>query len=719
MPLTKIDNFYFYLEKIMTSLVNYEVQGSVALITLNSPPVNGLGQPLRESLAAAYDSATNDSNVKAIVIASASKLFCGGADISEFGSDKAFAKPSLPDLLEVFEASQKPLIAAINGFALGGGMELCLACDYRIALPQAKMGLPEVNLGLLPGAGGTQRLPRIVGAQKAVKMITSGAPIGAEEALSLGLVDRIFKTDDFVAAAFGYANELIEENAPVKTCADLSVDTSDLPADFFAEFRKSIARRTKGFFAPERCIQAVEASIELPLKAGLKKEVELFQECAVTPQARAQQHLFFAERAAGRIPGLDPKTQIRDIQTVGIIGAGTMGGGIAMNFANASIKVRLLEIKDEFLQRGLAGIRKNYEISAKRGKMTQEQVEQCMSMIEGTLDYSELGDADLVIEAVFERIDIKKEVFRKLDEVCKPGAILATNTSYLDVDEIAAQTKRPEDVIGLHFFSPANIMRLLEIVRATKTADDVLLTVLKTAQRIKKTPVVSGICWGFIGNRMFEPYGREAARVVLEGATSAQVEKALTDFGWAMGFLSVIDLAGIDVGFMSREGIREQLSHDPSYRVIEDKLHEMGRFGQKTGRGYFIYEGRDRLEDPEVTELSAKIAKELNITQREISDIEIVERCVFSMINEGAKILEEGVSYRSSDIDLVFINGYGFPAHRGGPMQYADEIGLDNVLAALKKYQSELGEHGKNWFEPAPLLVKLAEQGKTFKSYKV
>jgi 3-hydroxyacyl-CoA dehydrogenase len=701
------------------SLVNYEVQGSIALITLNSPPVNGLGQALRESLASAYDSATNDNNVKAIIIRSSNKIFCGGADISEFGSEKAFAKPDLPSLLTTLEESKKPLIAAINGFALGGGMELCLVCDYRIALPHTKMGLPEVNLGILPGAGGTQRLPRIVGAKKAVQMITSGAPINAEEALSLGLIDKIFTTDDFMAAAIGYANELIETNAPVKSCATLTVDTTDLAADFFTEFRQSIARRSKGFYAPERCIQAVEAAIELPLKEGLQKEVELFQECIKTSQARAQQHLFFAERAAGRIPGLDPKMPIRDIKVVGIIGAGTMGGGIAMNFANAGIKVRLLEIKDEALQRGLAGIRKNYEISAKRGKMTLEQVEKNLSMIEGTLNYADLGDADLVIEAVFENIEIKKSVFKQLDEVCKPGAILATNTSYLDVDEIGAQTKRPEDVIGLHFFSPANVMRLLEIVRATKTADDVLLTVLKTAQRIKKTPVISGICWGFIGNRIFEPYGREAARLVLEGATANQVEKALTDFGWAMGFLSVIDLAGIDVGFMAREGIRDQLIHDPSYRVIEDHLHAMGRFGQKTNRGYFIYEGRDRIEDPEVSELSLKIAQKLNISQRTISDKEIVERCVFSMINEGAKILEEGISYRSSDIDLVFINGYGFPAHRGGPMQYADEIGLDTVLAALRKYQSELGEHGKNWFEPAPLLVKLAGEGKTFKSYTV
>jgi len=677
-----------------------------------------LGHSVRSGLLSAFEKATEDTNVEAMIIASASKLFCGGADISEFGSDKAFMKPSLPALLEQLEASQKPIIAAINGMALGGGMELCLACDYRIALPQAMLGLPEVKLGILPGAGGTQRLPRFIGAQKALEMITSGNPITADKALSLGLIDYVFDTADFLTTAIEYANQLVESEAPVKTCADLTVDTSELDKNFFADFRKSIARRTKGYFAPERCIQAVEASIKLPLKEGLKKEVELFQECAATPQARAQQHLFFAERAAGRIPGLDPKMQLRDIKKVGIIGAGTMGGGIAMNFANAGIQVRLLEIKEEALERGLKAIRNNYDISAKKGKLSLAGVDANMALIEGTLSYDDLGDVDLVIEAVFENIEIKKNVFKKLDEVCKPGAILATNTSYLDVDAIAAVTQRPKDVIGLHFFSPANVMKLLEIVRATKTADDVLLTVLKTAQRIKKTPVVSGICWGFIGNRMFEPYGREATRLVLEGATPAQVDKALTDFGCAMGFLSVIDMAGIDVGFMAREGIREQLNHDPSYQVICDRLNNLGRFGQKTSRGFYIYEGRDRLDDPEVIELSQSVAKELNVEQRAIDDNEIVERTIYAMINEGARILEEGVSYRSSDIDLVFTNGYGFPAFRGGPMQYADEVGLDVVLAALKKYQHDLGDHGENWFKPASLLEKLANEGKTFKSYK-
>ena len=436
-------------------------------------------------------------------------------------------------------------------------------------------------------------------------------------------------------------------------------------------------------------------------------------------EARALDYLAFAKQEAGIIPNLSPNTQVRSINEVAIIGAGTMGGGIAMNFANAGIKVKLLEIKSDALERGLQMIRKNYEISAKKGKLSQQQVSENLALIEGTLSYDDLETVDLVIEAVFENIDIKKAVFKQLDASCKPGAILATNTSYLDVDEIAAVTSRPEDVIGLHFFSPANIMRLLEIVRAERTADDVLLTTLKTAQRIKKTAVVSGICWGFIGNRIFEPYGREACRLLLEGATPQQIDKALTDFGFAMGFLSVIDLAGIDIGFFAREGIRDQLSHDASYQVICDRLYDLGRYGQKTGRGIYIYEGRERINDPEVVELCQSIAKELNIPQREISDEEIIERTLYSMINEAAHILDESIAYRPGDIDVVLTNGYGFPKTRGGPMHYADEIGLDTVLDGIKKYQSELGEHGKYWFKPAPLLEKLVDEGKKFSTTRV
>jgi len=702
----------------MTSSVNYEVQGQVAIITLNSPPVNSLSHQVRRELLSAYENATQDNTVKAIIISSSSKLFCGGADISEFNMPAMTLEPLLPKLLETLESSQKPIIAAINGRALGGGLELCLACDYRIALSQASMGLPEVSLGLIPGAGGTQRLPRIIGVVKSLDLITSGKPINAPEALTLGLVDQIVDTDDFLGFATDYANQLIETNAPVKSCSDINVNISDLDVNFFTDFRKSIARRTKGYYAPERCIQAIEASISLSLKDGLKKEQTLFMDCMNTPQARAQQHLFFAHREAGSVPNLDQKTASRNIREVAIIGAGTMGGGIAMNFANAGIKVKLLEIKAEALERGMQTIRNNYEISAKKGKLSQDQVDNNLALIEGTLTYNALATVDLVIEAVFENIDIKKEVFKQLDVICKPGAILATNTSYLNVNEIAAVTKRPQDVIGLHFFSPANVMRLLEIVRAEKTADEVLLTTIKIAQRINKTAIVSGICWGFIGNRIFEPYGREATRLLLEGATPQQVDKALTDFGFAMGFLSVIDLAGIDVGFFAREGIREQLNDDPSYQVICDRLYKLGRYGQKTGRGIYIYQGRERIDDPEVIALSKAIAEELNIPQREISDKEIIERTMYSMINEAAHILEEGIAYRSGDIDLVFTNGYGFPQFRGGPLQYADEVGLELVLKTIKHYQTELAVHGQRWFKPAPLLEKLVAEGRSFSEFQ-
>jgi 3-hydroxyacyl-CoA dehydrogenase len=703
----------------MTTIVNYSTQQNVAVISLNSPPVNGLGFKLRTAIKVAYEKAQTDNQIKAIVLTSSTKLFCAGADINEFGSELTFSEPSLPDLVNLIEQSDKPVIAAINGIALGGGLELALACDYRISASDIKLGLPEVTLGLIPGAGGTQRLPRLIGAKKALEMISSGKPISASDAKQLGLIDRIIEQDDFLVQAINYAHELIEKNAPVKSCTDLVVDTSTLEPDFFDNFRHTIARRSKGYFAPEMCIQAVEASIQLSLSDGLAIERQLFQQCSESFQARAQQHLFFAQKASTHIPKISATTPTRDIQQVAVIGAGTMGGGIAMNFANAGIKVKLLEIKQDALDRGLNAIKNNYESSVKKGKLSPEQLTNNLTLIEGTLNYEDLSDVDLVIEAVFENIDIKKSVFKQLDIVCKPGAILATNTSYLDVNEIAAQTSRPQDVIGLHFFSPANIMKLLEIIRADKTADDVLKTILTLAQKIKKQPVVSGVCWGFIGNRMFEPYGREATRLVLEGATPSQVDKALIDFGCAMGFCSVIDLAGIDVGFMAREGIRAQLSDDPSYQIVCDKLHQLGRFGQKTGRGFYLYQDKTRNDDPEVNVLSEKLAQELNVQRRDISSQEIIERTIYAMINEGARILAEGICYRSSDIDLVFVNGYGFPAWRGGPMQYADEIGLDNVLAGMKKYQSTLGDYGDKWFKPAPLLEQLAKTGNNFKSYHV
>lgn len=696
------------------SVVNYEVRDNIAIITLNSPPVNGLGHPLRTAIVDSLDKAAADDSVKAVVVASAQKIFCGGADISEFSDPKlAMAQPHLPGVIAKMEAFNKPVVAAINGMALGGGLELALGAHYRIAEVKAKVGLPEVNLGILPGGGGTQRVPRLAGVELALQMMTSGAPIPAAKAHKAGLIDRISE-GNLVDDAVAYATELVDNGAELRNCHSIAVDISNLPENYFTEFRQTIARKTRGFYAPERIIQCVEAAIELPLVDGLKREQQLFTECLATPQARAQQHLFFAERAATKVPGVDPRTPTRDVKKVAIIGSGTMGGGIAMNFINVGIPVVMLDLNGEALEKGMAIIRKNYEISAKKGRLSAEKVEQLMALLSGTTSYDDLADVDLVIEAVFEKMAVKHAVFKELDRVCKTGCILASNTSTLNIDEIAAVTSRPQDVLGLHFFSPANVMRLLEIVRCEKTADDVLVTCIKLAQVIRKVPVVVGVCFGFVGNRMLEPYSREGMRLLLEGATPAQIDKALYKFGFAMGLCSMGDMAGLDVGYFVRESRRELINHDKSYCALGDKLAELGRYGQKTGRGLYIYEGREQKEDPEVVELATQIAADLGIERRQINDQEIVERMVFMMINEGALILEEGKANRSSDCDLIYGNGYGFPWWRGGPMQYADEIGLDTVLNGINKYRTELGEYGDMWFKPAPLLEKLVAENKTF-----
>lgn len=697
----------------MTSAVRYNQDNRIAIISLNNPPVNSLGVATRAGLQKAFRKALLDDSVGAIVLSSDAKIFCGGADISEFGTDLTWQEPALPQLCNELEASSKPIVAAINGIALGGGLELALACDYRISSANAQLGLPEVNLGILPGAGGTQRLPRLANVKTALEMITSGKPINSTQAQKVGLIDRI-ADNNLLKAAMAYAQELLDSNAPVRSCTEQSVDTSNLEDDYFDKFRASIAQKTRGYFAPEACIQALEAACKLPLAQGLIKERELFEACLKTPQARAQQHLFFAERAAKKVPGVPPNTPARHIKQVAIIGAGTMGGGIAMNFINAGIPVKLLELKEEALERGLDVIRNNYKISIQRGRLTQAQVNQSMTLLTGTLSYDDLADADLVIEAVFESMDVKRAVFSKLDEVCKLGAILASNTSTLDLNAIAAMTSRPQDVIGLHFFSPANVMRLLEIIRGEKTADDVIVTALNIAKSIGKVPVVVGVCFGFVGNRMLEPYAREAHRLVLEGASPAQVDRVLTDFGMAMGPLSMYDLAGIDIGFLVRESRRDVISHDPSYNLIADHLYSLGRYGQKTNRGFYIYQGRDKHEDPEVIELAKNIAQELGIKRRKIPDKEILERCIYMLINEGADILDEGIAYRSGDCDLIWVNGYGFPAWRGGPMQYAEELGLPNILKSIQHYHNTLGAYGQMWFKPSKLLVQLASQNKNF-----
>lgn len=696
----------------MSDLIHYQFENGLALIGLNRPPVNALGQALRAALNDACERAAADPAVRAIILHGTP--FSAGADISEFGSAASHATPSLPDMLVRLSHLDKPLVAAIGGMALGGGLELALACAYRIAASDARVGLPEINLGLLPGGGGTQRLPRLIGAKAALELIVSGQAINADKAASLGILDRLSKAPaSLLEDACAFAHELLETCAPVRPIDPYAAPGKHLEVDFFKDFQVKNASRWKGRQAPQRVVAAVQAACLLPLDEGLIRESELFKEAEASAESSALRHVFFAEREAGKIPGIDASTALRTVSKVAIIGAGTMGGGIAMNFANAGIPVILLEARGDALDRGLMLIRDNYEISVQRGKMTQLQLERRMERIQGTLDYGDLIDADLVIEAVFESLEVKQKVFRTLDKVCKPGAILASNTSTLDVDAIAAVTGRPQDVIGLHFFSPANVMRLLEVVRARETAPDVLLTTLKLARQIGKIAVVSGVCFGFIGNRMFEPYGREAYRLLLEGATPSQIDKVLTDHGLAMGMLAVQDLAGIDIGYLIRESRRSEISHDPSYCKLGDELYALGRYGQKTGAGLYRYEERDRLDDPEVISLASRIATELGIQRRHIPDQEILERCLFSLINEGIQLLDEGIALRSSDIDLVFINGYGFPAWRGGPMHEAECMGLSHLLSRLQHYRQVLGSHGEMWFQPAPMLQRLVAAGKT------
>jgi 3-hydroxyacyl-CoA dehydrogenase len=700
----------------MTDAVKYETQGNTALLYMQNPPVNALSKSVRVGLIDSLKLALVDESVKAIVISSQQKLFSGGADISEFaGGDH---EPPLPSVLDIIENATKPVIAVLNGPAFGGGLEVALSCHYRVTFAANKVGLPEVNLGILPGAGGTQRLPRLAGVAQALDMIVTGRPVKA--AKLPGVFDLVVdKPEELLESAMAFVQKVIADGAQVKKTCDINIDPATAPPELFAQYRKGLAVKGRGFFAPERCIQTVEAAVALSFAEGLKREGELFMECMQSKEARAQQHFFFAERAASHVKDYDKTTPVRDIRTVGIIGAGTMGGGIAMNFANAGIPVVMLELKQEALDKGLALIRKNYENSAKKGKLSQDDVETRMSLLTGSTDYASLSDVDLVIEAVFEKMSVKQEVFKALDAVCKPGAILASNTSTLDVDEIAAATKRPEDVIGLHFFSPANVMKLLEVVKAEKTSAEVIKTTMQMAKKINKVAVLVGVCFGFVGNRMIEPYGRESGRLMLEGSSPEQVDKVIYDFGMPMGPFTMGDMAGLDIGFFIRESRRETIAHDPSYCIVADRLVAKGRVGLKSGRGAYTYEAGKRapIPDPEVLEIAKVEAERLGIKQREISEQEILERCIFPLINEGALILEEGIAAKSSDIDVIYVYGYGFPVYRGGPMQYADEIGLKTVYDAMCKYRDELGEYGGHWFEPAPLLKKLAEQGKRFSDF--
>jgi 3-hydroxyacyl-CoA dehydrogenase len=697
----------------MNELIHYRQEEGIAFIGLARSPVNALGRSLREQLLRACERAGADTSVQAIILHGAHLPFSAGADIAEFGTCASSAAPELPFLLSRLGQLDKPLIAAIGGVALGGGLELALACGYRIVEASARLGLPEIKLGLLPGAGGTQRLPRLSGVEAATEMILGGAALGAERALELGLVDRIAADGELLGEAQTYARALLAAGAPALPAWRWEQPGASVPATYFNDYRRARQKRWNGQQAPLRALAALEAACNLPLEDGLHLEGELFKAAEASAESAALRHVFFAERECGKLPGIDATTPLRSIDKVAVIGAGTMGGGIAMNFANAGIPVTLLELKAEALERGLAQIRRNYEISLQRGKLSAEQLEQRMALLHGTLEYADLAEADLVVEAVFESLPIKQQVFRTLDEVCKPGAILASNTSTLDVDAIAAVTRRPQDVLGLHFFSPANVMRLLEVVRAARTEPEVLATTLKVARRIGKLPVVSGVCFGFIGNRMLEPYSREAHRLLLEGASPAQIDGVLTRLGLAMGVIAMHDLAGIDVSYLIREARRAAIAHDPSYCRLADELYALGRYGQKTARGYYRYEGRERRDDPEVIALAQRIADELQIAQRQVSDEEIHDRCLLMLINEGIQLLDEGITLRSSDIDLVWLNGYGFPAWRGGPLHYAETLGLAHVLQRIRHYRDTLGAYGALWFQPAPLLERLVAAGRT------
>jgi 3-hydroxyacyl-CoA dehydrogenase len=698
--------------------VAYELQkqsngNHLALVYMQNPPVNALSKAVRLGLIKAIKQALADDSVEAIVISSKQSLFSGGADISEFSSGDY--EPPLPTVLDLIENATKPIIAVLNGPAFGGGLEVALSCHYRVTFAANKVGLPEVNLGILPGAGGTQRLPRLAGVQQALDMIVSGRPVAASKlpgVFDLVVVDPA----QLLSEALAFCQKVLSEGAVIRKTCDITIDSSTAPAELFSQYRQGIAKQARGFFAPERCIQAVEAAVTLPFVQGLQREGELFLECMQSKQARAQQHFFFAERAASHVKDYDKTTPVRDIKKVGIIGAGTMGGGIAMNFANAGIPVALLELKQEALDKGLALIRRNYESSAKKGKLTAAQVEERMALLQGTTDYADLADVDLVIEAVFEKMTVKHEVFKALDKVCKPGAILASNTSTLDLNEIAAATKRPQDVIGMHFFSPANVMKLLEVVKGEHSSPDVIKTVMQLAKKIDKVAVLVGVCFGFVGNRMIESYGREANRLMLEGVKPEQLDQVIYDFGMPMGPFTMGDMAGQDIGYFVRQSRQEFIKHDPSYCILADKLVEQGRVGLKAGKGVYLYAQGSRvpIPDPAVLELAKQEAQRLGITQRNISDQEMLERIMFPLINEGALILEEGIAAKSSDIDVIYVYGYGFPVYRGGPMQYADEIGLKTVYDAMCKYRDELGEYGQQWFQPAPLLKKLAQQGKCF-----
>ncbi len=698
----------------MTTL--YEVHGTVAVITLNNPPVNGLGHATRLSITDNLHQANADAAIKSIVITGAGTAFSGGADIKEFGSPKALAEPNLLSVILAIENSGKPVIAAVHSVCMGGGLELALGCHYRIAAPGCAVALPEVKLGLIPGAGGTQRLPRALGVEPALNMIVSGEPVKSELLAQIPgqtLFNKMAASAGSLAAEAMAFAQSVADTRPLPLVRNLPCKHKNGDA-YFQFARNMVGGMSKGYPAPLKCVEAVEAATKRKFDDGMALEREIFISLMWSPEGRALRHIFLAERAASKIPDVPADTAKRDIKSIAVIGAGTMGGGISMNFLNAGIPVKMLEMKQDALDRGIATIRKNYEAQVKKGKLKQDKYEQRMAMLTTTLSYDDLNEADMVIEAVFEDMGVKEKVFKELDRVMKPGAILASNTSTLDMNQIAAFTHRPQDVIGTHFFSPANIMKLLEVVRGEKTGKDVLATVMALGKKIRKTSVVSGVCDGFIGNRMIEQYGRQGGFLLDEGCTPAQVDKAIEKFGFMMGPFRMGDLAGNDIGFAIRK--RRYLEKpDMKYSKTADLLCEKGRFGQKTGAGWYDYlpGKRDAIPNAEVVTMIEEHRKSLGITPRKISDEEIVQRLVYSLVNEAAHILEEGIASKASDIDMVYLMGYGFPIYRGGPMNYANEVGLFNVVQAMNRFAQNPLDDAAFW-QPAPLLARLVAEGKTF-----
>ncbi len=685
----------------MAAAVRIEREGAVAVLVMDNPPVNAMSHALRIAIKDALAEASADASFSAVVLIGAGRSLIAGADITEFGRPRG--EPLTPTLIAIMEAAQKPVIAAIHGFALGGGLELAMGCHYRIATPDARLGQPEVKLGILPGAGGTQRLPRLVGLKLALEMIAGGEPITAKEAHQKGLIDEL-AAGDLRQAAVAMAQRLVRDQLPLKRVRDMAIPAAE--AALFADYRGGLQKRKRGVLAPLRCVEAVEAAVTLPFDQGLAKEAEIFRALMESGQAKAQRYFFFAEREAAKIPDLAADLPVHGIKSAAVIGAGTMGGGIAMCFANAGIPVTVIEASQDALDRGLATVRRNYEGSARRGGMEAGDIETRMALVTGALSYDAAADADVVVEAVFEELPLKQLVFGTLDRIAKPGAILATNTSYQDVNEIAAATQRPEHVLGLHFFSPANVMRLVEVVRGEKTAKPVLASALALARKIRKVPVTVGVCYGFVGNRMLSQRSRAVERLMLEGALPQQIDAALVEFGFPMGPFAAADLAGLDVGWRARKG-------RGTVMPLADAICEAGRFGQKTGGGYYHYEAGSRapLPDPEVERIIVATSARLGITRRAVADGEILDRVILPMANEGARILEEGIALRAGDIDVIWVYGYGWPVHRGGPMFYADAVGLKTVAARLAEQARLLGDAT---LAPAPLLLRLANEGKGF-----